>query len=168
GWAVASEGISVLTKPSSLGRDIMKPRCFWYSLRLPRNARAAPSLKENLGMQQRRRLAAAALMVGLATGCAGPILSSADGGPRNESWGFDQLAQTDFNRTITIAMRDNLLSLDRLLSKLYQRNPREWQKNWPNEEAALAHVRHAMTAGAAPEDLEALSDIQILSVALDP
>lgn len=77
--------------------------------------------------------------------------------------------QSDFNRTVTIAMRDNLDSLYRLQEKLYLRNPREWRDaGFPSLEAALNQGREAIRLGTAPGDLAGLRDIEILSVALDP
>src|SRR5690606_24308662 len=69
----------------------------------------------------------------------------------------------------TIAMRDNLDSLARLLEKLYRRNPREWRKTGtPDLEAALRQGREAIESGHTPAGLQGLRDIQILSVSLDP
>lgn len=89
--------------------------------------------------------------------------------PRNEEMSFDQLGQTDFNRTVTIAMRDNLESLSRLLEKLYRRNPSEWRKTGALTLAeAVKKGQHAIQTGQGPANLAALHDIEILSVALDP
>jgi len=93
-----------------------------------------------------------------------------DGDPAaNEQMSLDQLAQTDFNRTVTLAMRANLESLENLLEKLYRRNPGESRKSGaPDVEAAISRGRAALEAGATPPDLQGLKDIEILSVALDP
>ncbi|WP_412034122.1 hypothetical protein [Pollutimonas sp. M17] len=89
--------------------------------------------------------------------------------PRSEEMSFDQLAQTDFNRTVTIAMRDNLDSLSRLLEKLYRRNPAEWRKTGAvSLEAAVQQGRQAIQTGQAPAELASLHDVEILAVALDP
>src|SRR5690606_35296895 len=81
----------------------------------------------------------------------------------------DQLAQTDFNRTVTIAMRDNLNSLERLLEKLYKRHPREWRKTGAATiQAAIEQRRKQIETCVTPAGLQGLRDIQILSVALDP
>lgn len=114
--------------------------------------------------------AALALAVGLAlAGCAAPDNPGDGGRPRNESLSFDQLAQTDFNRTVTIAMRDNLDSLTRLLEKLYRRNPSEWRKTGaPDLASALELGRRSIEIGRPPPELDALRDVEILSVALDP
>lgn len=102
-------------------------------------------------------------------GCTAPTAVTSGDGPITEDMSFDQLVQTDFNRTVTIAMRDNLDSLSRLLEKLYRRNPREWRKSGaPDLEAAVIEGTKAIHSGKSPKDLEGLRDIQILSVALDP
>lgn len=101
------------------------------------------------------------------SGCMAP--SENGQGPRNEAMTFDQLLQTDFNRTVTIAMRDNLDSLYRLQEKLYRRNPREWRDaGYADLTGALTHGREAVANGRTPRDLLGLHDIEILSVALDP
>ncbi len=102
-------------------------------------------------------------------GCAGPDPIAGQPHPRNEEMSFDQLGQTDFNRTVTIAMRDNLDSLTRLLEKLYRRNPIEWRKTGAaNLADAVRQGRDAIHTGQAPAGLGALHDVEILSVALDP
>lgn len=116
------------------------------------------------------RLALIILILGLGlTACAAPTAVTQGKGPTTEDMSFDQLGQTDFNRTVTIAMRDNLDSLTRLLEKLYRRNPREWRKSGaPDLQAAIDQGRKAIETGQAPASLQGLRDIQILSVALDP
>lgn len=102
-------------------------------------------------------------------GCMTHTAAVSGDGPVSEELSFDQLAQTDFNRTVTIAMRDNLDSLARLLEKLYRRNPREWRKSGaPDLDTAVLQGVHAIKNGHTPTDLQGLRDIQILSVALDP
>jgi hypothetical protein len=92
-----------------------------------------------------------------------------DRGPAGESMSFDQLAQTDFNRTVTMAMRDNLDSLGRLLEKLYRRNPAEWRKaGFTDLEAAVAQGKAHIQTGQLPPDIAGLQDIEVLSVAMDP
>lgn len=89
-------------------------------------------------------------------------------GPAGESMSFDQLAQNDFNRTVTMAMRDNLDSLDRLLEKLYRRNPAEWRKaGFTDLQAAAAQGRTRIQTGQTPAELEGLRDIEVISVAMD-
>lgn len=90
-------------------------------------------------------------------------------GPAGESMSFDQLAQTDFNRTVTMAMRDNLDSLERLLEKLYRRNPAEWRKaGFTDLQAAIAQGKASIQTGQIPAGLEGLQDIEVISVAMDP
>lgn len=111
-------------------------------------------------------LGALALVVAL-SGCAEVPANGA--GPNNENMTFDQLLQSDFNRTVTIAMRDNLDSLYRLQEKLYRRNPSQWRKaGFPTLEQALVVAHAAISSGQPPADLTGLKDIEILSVALDP
>ena len=80
-----------------------------------------------LGMTERLRAASIAALMSVAfsallAGCAGS--PPPDGkGPRSESMSADQFGQTDFNRTVTLEVRDNLASLYVLLDKLYRRNP---------------------------------------------
>lgn len=116
------------------------------------------------------RIALMILVLGMGlAACMGPASKTAGDGPAAENMSFDQLAQTDFNRTVTIAMRDNLDSLNRLLEKLYRRNPREWRKSGaPDLETAVAAGHSAIAAGKTPAQLYGLRDIQVLSVALDP
>lgn len=116
-------------------------------------------------------LASAILLMGsiVLTACATPSAEPGRPLPRTEDMSFDQLGQTDFNRTVTIAMRDNLDSLTRLLEKLYRRNPAEWRKTGaPDIETAIQRGRQAIESGATPPELASLRDIEILAVALDP
>jgi len=116
------------------------------------------------------RIALMILTVGMGlAACTSPAPVTHGEGPASEDMSFDQLAQTDFNRTVTIAMRDNLDSLARLLEKLYRRNPREWRNTGaPDLDAAVRQGRKAIESGHTPADLQGLRDIQILSVSLDP
>lgn len=92
-----------------------------------------------------------------------------DQGSNHEAMTFDQMLQTDFNRTVTLAMRDNLDSLYRLQEKLYRRNPRQWRTGgFSDLNEALMHGRTSIQNGHSPADLIGLQDIEILSVALDP
>jgi hypothetical protein len=81
----------------------------------------------------------------------------------------DQFMQTDFNRTVTLEMRDNLNSLYELADKLYRRNPREWRKAGMADQAAALKRLHGMIDNRTPPaSLAGLHDIQILAVSLDP
>ncbi len=115
------------------------------------------------------RIAANLFFVLMLAGCAGANVEHGSEHPRTEDMSFDQFGQSDFNRTVTIAMRDNLDSLYRLLEKLYRRNPAEWRKTGePDLEAALRRGKNIIASGKAPADLQGLRDVEILSVALDP
>lgn len=107
----------------------------------------------------------------LAGGCAmdSPLPRVPGQDPGTEDMSADQLMQTDFNRTLTIAMRDNLASIALLLDKLYKRNPREWRKSGHSSHAqAVAAVRAMIGQRTPPHDIVGLQDIEILAVALDP
>jgi|UniRef100_UPI003F65A3D7 hypothetical protein len=98
-------------------------------------------------------------------GCAAP----SDPGMPGEAMSADQFAQSDLNRLQTLAMRDNLDSLDRLLEKLYRRNPGEWRKaGFTDLGAALEQGRARIRRGEVPQELDGLQDIEVLSVAMDP
>lgn len=90
-------------------------------------------------------------------------------GPKNVEFSADQLLQSDINRVLTLAMRDNLDSLASLLEKLYRRNPDEWRKaGFSDLKTALAQRDAALRRGDVPADLAGLQDIEVLSVAMDP
>ncbi|NYT66408.1 hypothetical protein H0A58_10580 [Alcaligenaceae bacterium] len=108
-------------------------------------------------------------MTTLLAACTSVPSPDGSAGPQNESMSLDQMAQTDFNRTVTIAMRDNLDSLSRLQEKLYKRNPQEWRKTGAIDlNAAVQQGRVAITKGHLPDELQGLSDVEIVSVAMDP
>ncbi|MGE8686642.1 MAG: hypothetical protein ACN6PJ_05870 [Achromobacter sp.] len=115
-----------------------------------------------------RSAGAAALLATLLAGCTsspGP----GQRGPNSEGMSADQFGQTDFNRTVTLEVRDNLASLYVLLDKLYRRNPREWRKTGVADQAkAIALVKHSIEVRIPPGDLAGLRDVQILAVSLDP
>src|SRR5690606_12554141 len=74
-----------------------------------------------------------------------------------EAMSADQLVQTDFNRTLTLAMRDNLVSIVGLLDKLYKRNPREWRRaGHKSHDDAVAAVRRLIETQRPPRGLEGL------------
>lgn len=114
--------------------------------------------------------ACAVLILGLALGgCASGGAPATRGTPKDEAMSFDQFGQTDFDRTVTIAMRQNLDTLATMMEKLYRRNPAQWRKShMPDLATALAQGRKAIDTGKVPPDLAGLSDIEVLSVALDP
>jgi hypothetical protein len=105
----------------------------------------------------------------LVAGCSSTPPGKDGGTPKAESMSADQLGQTDFDRTVTLAMRDNLEALNVLADKLYRRNPREWRKSGqPDEQAAVARLKDQIEKRQPPPGLTGLHDIQILSVSLDP
>lgn len=79
-----------------------------------------------------------------------------------------ELAQSDVNRMATLAMRNNLDSLYRLLDKLYRRNPAEWRKTSASRDAAIERVRSAIDSRAPWPELQGKRDIAALSLALSP
>lgn len=105
----------------------------------------------------------------LLAGCASTPPRKDGSTPDTAPMSAGQLLQTDFDRTVTLAMRDNLNSLYRLLDKLYRRNPREWRKSGqPSEAAAVQWVKQLIKKRQPPPGLVGLQDIQVLSVSLDP
>ncbi|MDO9403183.1 MAG: hypothetical protein Q7T87_04045 [Polaromonas sp.] len=80
-----------------------------------------------------------------------------------------EMAQSDVNRVATLAMKDNLDSLYRLMDKLYRRNPAEWRKTAPaSREAAMAQVRRAIDSRSPWPELQGRRDIAALSLAMHP
>lgn len=127
------------------------------------------SPKHPHGGRSRSGVAAVFMVAGIMLTSCVNVPADGSSGPRNEAMSFDQFLQTDFNRTVTIAMRDNLDSLYRLQEKLYRRNPNQWRDaGHASLEAALAHGRDGIATAHPPGDLHGLQDIEILSVALDP
>jgi hypothetical protein len=106
----------------------------------------------------------------LLAGCLSPQAPSRDGrAPAGEGMTADQFMQTDFNRTVTLEVRDNLNSLYALADKLYRRNPREWRKAGLASQAAAMTRLHAMVDNRTPPPaLAGLHDVQVLAVSLDP
>ena len=89
------------------------------------------------------------------------------GQPKGESMSMDQFAQTDFNRTVTISMRDNLDTIYRLREKLYKRNPIQWQRGgFDSMDEAIAASQLAIENATPPAYLDGLQDIEILSISL--
>ncbi|TWH76726.1 hypothetical protein LX59_00771 [Azomonas agilis] len=80
-----------------------------------------------------------------------------------------EVFQSPFDRMSTLAMRDNLNSLYRLMHKLYQRNPRELHKSgYPNIDIAEQKIRHAIEHNQALPALQGLKEVQALSYVLSP
>ncbi|CAM3789246.1 Lipoprotein [Bordetella sputigena] len=122
-------------------------------------------------MRRRGRTALAILAASMMlAACVSPRAPSRDGRrPDGESMSADQFMQTDFNRTVTLEMRDNLNSLYALADKLYRRNPREWRKGGMADQAAAMTRLHGLIDNRTPPaPLSGLRDIQVLAVSLDP
>ncbi len=119
--------------------------------------------------QALRRFVLALTGAGLMAGCVAPGPPNAHlGAPGTEAMSADQWMQTDFNRTVTVAMQANLDSLYVLLDKLYKRNPREWRKSGRTDHAsAVQAARLAIDMRTPPQDLVGLRDIELLAVSLD-
>lgn len=80
-----------------------------------------------------------------------------------------ELFQTPSDRLATLAMRNNLNALYRLMDKLYQRNPREWHKTGlESRHAASRAVQVAIESGTPLPNLGGREDIAALSYALGP
>lgn len=105
-------------------------------------------------------------IVAALTGCA--AAPTPHGKVQGADFSMQEVVQSDSNRIATLAMRDNIDSLMRLMDKLYQRNPSEWRKTAATREAAVAKVRSAMLAREAWPALEGQRDIAGLSKALSP
>ena len=82
----------------------------------------------HLPATSRRTLGLLAMLLGLGLcGCSGNQSHSSIISNESEM-AADELFQTHADRVATIGMRNNLNTLYLLMSKLYQRNPREWRK----------------------------------------
>jgi hypothetical protein len=111
------------------------------------------------------RLAAAALLALLA-GCADT--PAPRGKVEGASFTAGEIVQSDSNRMLTLAMKENLDSVLRIMDKLYQRNPAEWKKTADSREAASAYVRIAILERQPWADLQGQRDVAALSLALQP
>jgi hypothetical protein len=112
-----------------------------------------------------RRLALLAAML-LMGGCADT--PAPRGKVEGASFGPGEIVQSDSNRMATLAMKENLDSLMRIMDKLYLRNPAEWKKTADSREAASAYVRIAITERQPWADLHGAQDVAALSLALQP
>lgn len=80
-----------------------------------------------------------------------------------------ELLQSDVDRMATLAMRNNLNSLYRLLDKLYQRNPKEWRKTGlASRSAAEQAIHQAIELNQPLAQLGGRRDVAALSYALGP
>ncbi len=110
--------------------------------------------------------AAALALAALLAGCADTPAprGKVDGAPFTAG----EIVQSDSNRMVTLAMKENLDGVLRLMDKLYQRNPGEWRKTADSREAAAAYVRIAILERQPWADLQGLRDVAALSLALQP
>lgn len=114
-----------------------------------------------------RLLLIALLGLGL-TGCQGRLAHESIVS-KSSSPQAGELLQTDVDRMATLAMRDNLNSLYQLMSKLYQRNPLEWQKTGLANRAAAERVIHLAIEENRPlPQLGGRRDVAALDYALSP
>lgn len=102
----------------------------------------------------------------LMMGCASA--PTPNGKVQGDAFSMQEMLQSDSNRIATLAMRENMDSLMRLMDKLYQRNPAEWRKTAASREAAIAHVRSAILGKQMWPDLQEHRDVMALSKALSP
>ena len=116
-------------------------------------------------MGAKHMLLGVALLLGV-VGCTGRldhasiINKTAELNPR-------ELLQSDVDRMATLAMRNNLNSLFRLLGKLYQRNPREWRKGgFATRSAAEEAIHQAIEFNQPLPQLGGRRDVAALSYAL--
>ncbi|MGE8500348.1 MAG: hypothetical protein ACN6O6_22835 [Pseudomonas sp.] len=80
-----------------------------------------------------------------------------------------ELFQTPSDRLATLAMRNNLNALYRLMDKLYLRNPREWRKTGLDSRTSAARaVQQAIESGTPLAHLGGREDVAALSYALGP
>jgi len=78
-----------------------------------------------------------------------------------------ELLQSNADRMATLAMRNNLNSLYRLMDKLYARNPREWRKSgFASVDEAKRLVHRAIEQGQPLPALAGRTDVEALSYAL--
>ncbi|MBO9680351.1 MAG: hypothetical protein J7556_19115 [Acidovorax sp.] len=108
------------------------------------------------------------LLCAALVGCAGSAPT-----PRGEVKGAaaspGELAQSDVNRMATLAMKENLDGLYRLMDKLYRRNPAEWRKSGTaSREQAIEQVRTAIEQRQPWGPLQGRRDIAAMGLALAP
>lgn len=109
-----------------------------------------------------------ALLGAVLAGCA-----TSTPAPRGEVIGAStsaaELAQSDTNRIATLAMQENLQGLQRLMDKLYRRNPAEWRKtSATSREDAMEKVHAAIVQRQPWEPLQGRRDIAAMALALAP
>ncbi|GKS76062.1 hypothetical protein AVME950_14220 [Acidovorax sp. SUPP950] len=101
------------------------------------------------------------------SGCTSP--PAPHGEVKGASANGSELGQSDVNRMATLAMRENLDSLYRLMDKLYRRNPAEWRKTSAvGREQAMEQVRTTIEKGGVWAPLQGRRDIAAMAAALAP
>lgn len=104
----------------------------------------------------------------LLAGCSGRLASDSILKERSQP-SAGELFQSDVDRMATLAMRNNLASLYRLMHKLYLRNPREWRKTGAADVAsAESRIRQAIEHQQPLPELGGRQDIEALGHALSP
>lgn len=118
------------------------------------------------GRHQRLLLLVILLLLGGVSGCSERLDHQSIVSNRS-SIKASELLQSHADRMATLAMRNNLNSLYRLLDKLYARNPREWRKSgFASVEQAKRQVHEAIELGRPLPGLAGRSDIEALGHAL--
>lgn len=115
-----------------------------------------------------QRLLPALLCLTLLGGCSGRLDNDSIIHSRSPVKAAE-LLQTDVDRMATLAMRNNLNSLYRLMHKLYQRNPREWRKNAMADSATVERqIQYAIEHNQDWPTLGGRRDVAALDHALSP
>ncbi len=116
-----------------------------------------------------RRLLQAVLLLAAAglAGCSSAPTTR--GVVQGEPVSAGEALQSDTNRMVTLAMRDNLAGLMTLADKLYRRNPGEWRRaGHASRQAALDVLAASIRQQQAPPTLLGRRDIAALALALTP
>jgi hypothetical protein len=86
---------------------------------------------------------------------------------RAESYSNHEWLQSSANRVANLALRDNLESVRRVQLSLYRRNPREWRKWAPSQDAAAKRVWEDVMSGAPVPQLKGATGIDAVRSAFD-
>ncbi|WP_159972448.1 hypothetical protein [Pseudomonas sp. 8Z] len=115
-----------------------------------------------------QRLLPVLILLWLLAGCSGRLDNDSIINTRNPVQA-GELLQTDVDRMATLAMRNNLNSLYRLMHKLYQRNPREWRKNAQIDSVGIERqIQYAIEHNQDWPTLGGRRDVAALDYALSP
>ena len=105
-------------------------------------------------------------LLGLLAACSSPPGKKPVSG---DSFGIEQLGQSDGNRVANLVMRDNLDSLSLLLDKLYKRNPSSWRAGgMASREDAHRQVMQAIRHNQPLPALGKVRAVAALTTAFDP